>query len=45
MIPEGLKRLRPAIVICCGRLDERATVREAYVSLADEMDAWVRSRP
>jgi hypothetical protein len=42
--PDGLRRIRPALVIRTGQLG-RATVREPYRSLADEMDAWVRSRP
>ena len=39
--PDGLKRIRPAHVIRCGRPDERKTEREPYITLDEAYLAWL----
>lgn len=41
--PDGLRRIRPAHVIRCGRPEDmRLTEREPYVTIDEAYDAWLR---
>lgn len=42
--PDGLARVRPALVIRTNSPDTRRTEPEPYRTLASEVEAWERSR-